>query len=114
MFKVILLQTAAVLLASVIGGVIAGLRGGISSALGGAACIFPNLLFALHLRFFARRSGTGFLANFMLGEVVKLVLIAGSLFIVAREYGDLHLPSLLVGLVFATQALFFWGFWKKS
>ncbi|MDR1935745.1 MAG: ATP synthase subunit I [Candidatus Accumulibacter sp.] len=114
MFRVILLQTAAVLLASVVGGLIAGWRGSVSSALGGAACVLPNLLLALHLKFVARRLGAGFLGGFLLGEIVKLTLIAGSLFVIAREYGDLHAPSLLVGLVLATQALFFWGFWKKK
>jgi ATP synthase protein I len=114
MFRVILLQTAAVILASVVGGLIAGSRGGISSALGGAAYIFPNLLLALHLKLVAHRPGVGFLAGFLFGEVVKLLLIVGLLFVIAREYDDLHAPSLLIGLVFATQALFFWGFWKKN
>ncbi|MDR2614927.1 MAG: ATP synthase subunit I [Candidatus Accumulibacter sp.] len=112
MFRVILLQTAAVVFAIVVGGLIAGGRGGISAALGGAVCVFPNLLLALHLRFAAGRPRGGFLARFMLGEIFKLALIVGSLFIVAREYGDVHMPSLLIGLVLATQVLFFWGFWK--
>jgi ATP synthase protein I len=114
MFRVILLQTAAVIIASVVGGLIAGSRGSISSALGGAACILPNLLLALHLKSAACRPGAGFLVGFLLGEVVKLALIVGLLFVIAREYDDLHMPSLLIGLVFATQVLFFWGFWKKN
>jgi ATP synthase protein I len=114
MFRVILLQTAAALLATVLGGLIAGPRGGVSSALGGAACIVPNLLLALYLRFAARRPGAGFLAGFLLGEAVKLALVAGLLFIAVRKYDDMHMPSLLVGLVLATQALFFGGFWKKN
>jgi ATP synthase protein I len=114
MFRVILLQAAAGVFAAVVGGLIAGWRGSISAALGGGACILPNLLLALHLKCVAHRPGAGFLANFLLGEIVKLALIAGSLFVIAREYGDLHVPSLLVGLVFATQVLFFWGFWKKN
>ncbi|MDR3299413.1 MAG: ATP synthase subunit I, partial [Candidatus Accumulibacter sp.] len=108
----ILLQTAAVLLASVLGGVLAGSRGGISSVLGGAACIFPNLLLALHLKYVVRRPGVSFLIGFLLGEIVKLTLVVGSLLLIVREYGDLHMPSLLIGLVLATQAVFFWGFWK--
>jgi ATP synthase protein I len=114
MFRVILLQTAAVILASVVGGLIAGSRGGISSALGGVVCVLPNLLLALHLKFAARRPGTGFLVGFLLGEAIKLMLIVGLLFVIVREYDDLHMPSLLIGLVFATQVLFFWGFWKKN
>jgi ATP synthase protein I len=114
MFRVILLQTAAVVLASIVGGLIAGLRGGISSALGGAACVLPNLLLALYLKFAARRPGAGFVFSFMFGEAVKLALIAGLLFAAVRGYDDVHMPSLLVGLALATQALFFWGFWKKN
>jgi hypothetical protein len=41
-------------------------------------------------------------------------LVVGSLLLIVREYGDLHMPSLLIGLVLATQAVFFWGFWKKN
>jgi ATP synthase protein I len=114
MFKVIVLQTAAVALASLVGGSIAGLRGGISSALGGAACVLPNLLLALYLRFAARRPGAGFVLGFMVGEAVKLMLVVGLLFAAVRKYEDMHMPSLLIGLALATQALFFLGFWKKN
>jgi ATP synthase protein I len=112
MFKVILVQTAAVVLASVVGGMIAGLRGSISSLLGGAVCVLPNLLLALHLKSAARRPG--FLAGFLLGEFVKLMLVVASLLLVVREYRNVHMPSLLIGLALATQAVFFLGFWKKT
>ena len=114
MFRVILLQTAAALLATVLGGLIAGPRGSISSALGGSVCIVPNLLLALYLKSAARRPGAGFVLDFMFGEAVKLALIVGLLFIAVRKYDDMHMPSFLLGLVLATQALFFWGFWKKN
>ncbi|GHU31909.1 hypothetical protein AGMMS50256_21140 [Betaproteobacteria bacterium] len=77
-------------------------------------CVIPNLLLALHLRFAARRPGAGFFVSFLVGEIVKLVFIVGLLFVIVREYDDLHTPSLLIGLALATQALFFWGFWKKN
>ena len=114
MFRVILLQTAAVLLASLVGGLIAGWRGGISSALGGAAYVFPNLLLALHLKLFVRRPGPGFFTGFLLGEIVKLTLVVVLVFVIAGKYDDLHVPSLLIGLGLATQVLFFLGFWKKN
>jgi ATP synthase protein I len=113
MFRVILVQAAAVVLASVVGGVIAGFRGSVSSLLGGAACVLPNLLLALHLKSAARRPGAGFLAGFLLGEFVKLTLVVASLWLVVRGYRDVHMPSLLIGLALATQAVFFLGFWKK-
>jgi ATP synthase protein I len=114
MFKVILLQTAAIALASLVGGLIAGSRGGISSALGGAVCVLPNLFLALYLGFSARRPGTRFVLGFLFGEAVKLALVVGLLFAVVRKYDDVHMPSLLIGLVLATQVLFFWGFRKKN
>lgn len=107
----ILVQAAAVVLASVVGGMIAGLRGSISSLLGGAVCVLPNLLLALHLRFAVRRPG--FLAGFLLGELVKLALVVALLLLVVLEYRNVHMPCLLIGLVLATQAVFFLGFWKK-
>jgi len=113
MFRVILIQLAATLLAAVIGGAVAGMRGAVSAALGGLACVFPNLLFALRLRSVSGRHGTSFTVNFLLGELVKLVVVVGLLFFIAREYSDLHWPSMLIGLVLATQALFL-AFWKKN
>ncbi|MDR0577302.1 MAG: ATP synthase subunit I [Candidatus Accumulibacter sp.] len=113
MFRAILLQTAVAMLAVVLGGLIVGARGGISAALGGVACILPNLLFALCLNSAGGRRHASFVAGFLLGELVKLVIIVGLLFFIAREYADLHWPSLLIGLAFATQAMFL-AFWKKN
>lgn len=113
MFRAILLQVAATVLAAVLGGLIAGLRGGVSAALGGLVCILPNLLFALRLKSVAGRHRASFTVNFLLGELVKLVVVVGLLVFIAREYADLHWPSMLIGLVFATQAMFL-AFWKKN
>ena len=85
----------------------------ISAMLGGLVCVLPNLLFALRLLRVAKRPGSSYPANFLAGEFIKLVLIIGLLVVVVRSYADLHWPSLLIGLVLATQALFF-AFWKKN
>ena len=113
MFRVILLQAAATLVAMLAGGFLAGMRGGISATLGGLACMLPNLLFALRLKSVSGRQGATFMANFLLGELVKLAVTVGLLFVIAKGYADLHWPSLLIGLVLATQALFL-AFWKKN
>lgn len=115
MLRVILLQVAATVVASAVGALVAGFQGSISSALGGLVCVLPNLVLALYLKVTGhRRSGGGFFVGFVFGELVKLALIVVLLYLIALLYGDLHLPSLLIGLAFATQALFLWGFWKTK
>ena len=113
MIRVILLQAVATAVAVVMALVLFGWRGGASAALGGLACLLPNLLFALRLKRVARRPVFSFQANFLLGELVKIVAIVGLLVLFAKGYADLHWPSLLMGLVLATQAVFF-AFWKKN
>lgn len=113
MFRAILLQLLATAIAASIAGVYAGTHGLVSAVLGGAVCILPNFLFAVHLSMAAKRSGAPSSAGFFLGEFVKLAAIIGLLLLVAGEYTDLHWPSMLIGLVSATQVLFF-AFWKKK
>ena len=113
MFRAILLQAGATVVATVAGGVLAGVNGAISAASGGLICLLPNLLFALRLKAVSGRPGVSFLISFLLGEIVKLAVIVGLLFAVAKEFPGLHWPSALIGLVLATQALFF-AFWKKN
>ncbi len=113
MFRAILLQLGATIIATMIMGLFAGTRGAISAALGGAVCTLPNLLFALRLKFVASRPGASFRANFFLGEFFKIVATVGMLALVVKIYADLHWPSMLIGLVLALQAVFF-AFWKKN
>ncbi len=113
MFRAILLQVGATLITALAAGMYAGTRGAVSAALGGAVCVLPNLLFAWRLKFVANRPGVSFPVNFLLGELVKLAATIGLLIIVAREYADLHWPSLLIGLALALQAMFF-AFWKRT
>jgi ATP synthase protein I len=113
MFRAILLQLAATIIATLMLGLFAGTRGAISAALGGAICTLPNLLFALRLKSVASRPGASYPANFFLGEFVKIIATVGLLVFVVKIYADLHWPSMLVGLGLALQAGFL-AFWKKS
>ena len=113
MFRAILLQLGATIIATLAAGLIVGTRGAISAALGGAVCTLPNLLFALRLKSVAGRPGASYPANFFLGEFVKVVATVGLLVFVVKIYADLHWPSMLVGLGLALQAGFL-AFWKKS
>lgn len=113
MFRAILLQVGAIIITVMVAGFLAGARGAISAALGGAACVVPNFLFALRLKFVASRPGASFTTNFLLGEFVKMIATIALLVIVVREYADLHWPSMLIGLALALQAMFL-AFWKKN
>lgn len=113
MFRAIYLQIGATLIVAILAGMLAEARGAVSAALGGVACILPNLLFALRLNSVARRPGANYAANFFLGEFVKIAATIGLLAIAMKAYADLHWPSLLIGLVVALQAGFL-AFWKKN
>lgn len=113
MFRAVFLQMAVTVTAAVATGLVVGTRGAVSAAMGGAVCVLPNLLFALYLKFLTFRPRASFTNGFLLGEFVKLATTFSLLIGVVRYYADLHWPSLLIGLVLATQALFL-AFWKKS
>ncbi|MBP8278486.1 MAG: ATP synthase subunit I [Propionivibrio sp.] len=113
MFRTVFLQVAVTVMAMVVAGIVVGTRGAVSAAIGGLVCAIPNLLFATHLGLSKFRSGASFAGAFLLGEFVKLVLTVSMLVVVAKYYTDLHWPSLLIGLVLATQVLFL-AFWKKN
>ena len=70
MFRVIFLQVGATIIAAVGAGGFAGARGVISALLGGVVCALPNFLFALRLRFVAKRPGASYPVNFLLGELL--------------------------------------------
>ena len=113
MFRVINLQIAVTLVVAAFVGLVAGMRGGISAALGGAVCVVPNLLFAMHLHFLKLRPRASFATHFLLGELVKLLMTFSLLLVVVKVYADLHWPSMLIGLVLALQAVLL-AFWKKN
>lgn len=113
MFRAILLQVWITLAVVVVAGLVVGVRGAVSAAAGGAVCVFPNVLFAWRLKSTIFQSGAKSLANFYLGELVKVALTISLLMLTVKMYADLHWPSMLIGLVLASQAMFL-AFWKKT
>lgn len=113
-FRILVLQLMATLVAVLLCVIYAGVRGGVSAALGGLACALPNVLLAWRVKVASTRHRAGFVVVFFLGEIVKLVAIIGLLVYIAKAYDDLHWPSLLIGVGCATYALLFLAFWKKS
>ncbi len=76
-------------------------------------CVLPNGLFALRLRSINTRPGASYPLNFFLGEIIKIVATVSLLYLVGKNFADLHWPSMLIGLGLALQAGFL-AFLKKS
>ncbi|MCK6412850.1 MAG: ATP synthase subunit I [Azonexus sp.] len=113
MFKAIYLQFGAALLAAIGAWVIVGGRGLVSVGVAALAAIVPNLLFAVRLAMVSRRPGASYVANFFVGEFLKIAVTIGLLAVAIREYPEMHWPSLMIGLAIVLHAGFI-AFWKKS
>ena len=107
MFKAVFLQIGATILATLIAGAITGVRGALSAALGGAACVLPNLLFALRLSAVAKRPDASYPLEFFVGEFVKIASTVGLLATVRLVYPDVHWLALFLGFVVALKANLF-------
>jgi ATP synthase protein I len=105
MFKTVLLQMAATLVAAGLAGLWVGTRGAVSAALGGAAYLLPNLLFVVRLRSAASR-GQASAATFFVGELIKIVATIGIL-AAAQHWYEVHWLAMLVGLFVALKANLF-------
>ncbi|QEL66582.1 ATP synthase protein I [Oryzomicrobium terrae] len=112
MFRVIFLQLAIATVTAVLCGWFVGIRGAVSAALGAAAYVVPTLLFAVRLAVSAQKRAPS-AAGFFFGEFVKIAATIGLLALAAKTYGDVHWPTLLIGLVVVLQANFL-AFWKTS
>lgn len=107
MFRAIKLQLGATLITAAIAGIITGLHGAASAALGGAACILPNWLFALRLSAVSRQPGASYPTAFFLGEVIKVASTVALLVAIVKLYPELHWMPLLIGLIVALKANLF-------
>ncbi|MFN3984658.1 MAG: ATP synthase subunit I [Rhodocyclaceae bacterium] len=107
MFKMVLLQLGATLVATAIAAVFFGVHGAVSAALAGLACVLPNGLFALRLAVAAKRPGGPPVSAFFVGEVVKVAAIVGLLVLIKLFYDDLHWGALFLGLIVALKANLF-------
>lgn len=107
MFRMVLLQFGATIAATAIAAVFFGLRGGVSAALGGLACVVPSALFALRLYLLSKRPGVPQVTAFFIGEFVKIASIIGLLVLIRFAYEDVHWGALLIGLILALKANLF-------
>ncbi|MCB1961264.1 MAG: ATP synthase subunit I, partial [Rhodocyclaceae bacterium] len=95
MFKAVLFQLAATLLAAVLAAALFGVQGAYSAAAGALACVVPNALFALKLAATRGRSPSSYPAAFFVGEFIKVAAIVGLLALAAMTIDGLHWGALL-------------------
>lgn len=102
MFKTVLLQVFATILAAGVGLYFVGERGAISALLGGFAYVLPNLVFVVRLKA-AAVSGRASGMSFFVGEFGKVAATIGILVAVQQFYGDVHWLLMLLGLFAALK-----------
>ncbi|HQZ03790.1 MAG TPA: ATP synthase subunit I [Thauera sp.] len=107
MHKAVLLQLVATVLAVAIAAALFGMRGAVSAAGGGLACVLPSWMFAVRLAAISRKLGTASVTAFVAGEFFKLVSIVGLLVLVWAIYPQLHWGGMLIGLILALKANLF-------
>lgn len=105
MYKTVLLQFVAVLIAAGLAGFWLGQRGMLSVLLGGAAYGIPNLFFVARLSATATR-GHASVATFFVGELIKVAATIVIL-VAAQRFYSVHWLAMLVGLFVALKANLF-------
>ena len=114
MLMAVLLQIASVLVAALIALLAAGAPSAGYLALGGAAAIIPNGLFALRLAVQRRRSAASYATVFLLGEFLKIGMTVALLFAIHHWLGPVSWLPLLIGLIVALKAPLFATPWLRE
>lgn len=104
--RVLLLQVALAALAAVIAALVWGLSAGAWALVGGAVCVMPSALFAFKLSRAALRSGQAFGIAFVLGELIKIVLVVALFALAYSRFGSVDAAALLFGFIAAIQGYF--------
>jgi ATP synthase protein I len=104
MLRLVLLQCAVTVVASVIAGLIGGIHGLFSTLLGGLCCVLPNGLFALRLFVNAQGAKGANPMSFFIGEFIKIALTVALLGAIAWLYRDLNWLALIAGFVVALKS----------
>lgn len=105
--RVLVLQIVLAGLAAVIAAAVWGLSAGAWALAGGAVCVVPSALFAFKLSRAALRSGQAFVIAFVLGELIKVVLVVALFALAYSRFGGVNAAALLFGFIAAIQGYFF-------
>jgi len=103
--KVLGAQVALTLAASATSAAIWGWMGGGWALLGGLVCLVPSAWLAARL-VRAAEPGRNFGAALLIGELIKVGLVAALFAVLFAEAGEANAPALLLGFVAAVQGYF--------
>jgi len=112
MFRVVLLQCVAALLATLVAWALGGTAAAWSALAGGAACVVPNGLFALRLAAAARRPQGTTAATFFVGEFLKVGSTVALLALVAWAYRDLVWLAMIASFIVTLKSYFIALIWR--
>ena len=114
MFIAVGLQVATVVVLALVSGAVFDWTSARYLALGGAAAIIPNGLFALRLASHRGKRAESYPAVFFLGEFAKIGLTVALVVWVARSTESVRWLPLLIGLIAALQVPLFALLWQRD
>jgi ATP synthase protein I len=112
MFRIVLLQCVAALLATLVAWALGGAAAAWSALAGGVACVVPNGLFALRLAAAARRPQGTSAATFFVGEFVKVASTVALLALVVWVYRDLVWLAMIASFIVTLKSYFIALIWR--
>ena len=104
--RILVLQAVLAGLAAVFASAVWGFSAGAWALAGGAVCVAPSALYALQLSRAASRSGPAFGVALVIGEMVKVLLVAALFALAYSRFGGAHAAALLLGFVAAMHGYF--------
>ena len=104
--RVLVLQGVLAGLAALVAAAVWGLPAGGWALVGGAVCVVPSALFAFKLSRAALRSGRAFGVAFVVGELIKVLLVAALFALAYSRFGGVHAAAMLLGFIAAVQGYF--------
>ena len=112
MFRVVLLQCVAALLATLVAWALGGPAAAWSALAGGIACVAPNALFALRLAAAARRPQGTAAATFFVGEFLKVASTLALLALVVWAYRDLVWLAMIAAVIVTLKSYLIALIWR--
>lgn len=106
LIRVVVCQYAFVLLASCGGALISGMNAALSALVGGLCIALPNSFLAMTLVCLMSLKTAYSAYVVLVGEFTKMVVSVVLLFLVAKFYGDVLWPAVLLGIIAAIASNF--------
>ncbi len=106
LLRLIVWQYAAVALAAVFSGLLAGVTGGLSALCGGLCVAVPNSLLALNMLVWVDRKSGGNSAAVLIGIFVKMFVTVALFVVVAKFFPNLNWLAMIFGILAAVGSYF--------